>query len=228
MFNPPWWAIFLNPHFLPRRALASAMRNSAGHLQGKVLDVGCGMQPYRALLTGATSVTGLELDTAENRAGKQADVFYSGTTLPFESASFDSVLCNQVLEHVPSPEAFLAELIRVLRPDGILVLSVPFIWPEHEQPNDSQRFTSFGLAARLDRVGFEVIQQTKLVGGGGVVMALLADRINGQLSHFPAFVRIGLRAVLICPISVLGILLSAFASKDPSLFLDNFVTARKR
>jgi SAM-dependent methyltransferase len=226
-FDPPWWAVAINAQFLPRRALARSMREHGPALKGSVLDVGCGTQPYRACLTAATRVTGLEIDTPENRASeKRADFFYDGMTFPFPDCSFDGVLCNQVLEHVFEPERFLAEVVRVLTPSGVLVLSVPFVWPEHEQPWDSQRFTSFGLAARARDAGLVVRRHDKLVGGGGAICAIAADRINAGLSRWPLPFRLVARALAVAPWSIAGMVLSSRAGES-ALYLDNFIVACK-
>ena len=67
---------------------------------------------------------------------KKPDLFYDGRELPFGEASIDGILSTQVLEHVPNPSAYIMEAKRVLRPGGYLVMSVPFVWQEHEQPYD--------------------------------------------------------------------------------------------
>lgn len=56
----------------------------------------------------------------------QADI----TALPFENESFDCVICSEVLEHIPEHEKALSELVRVLKPDGHLVVSVPRYFSE--------------------------------------------------------------------------------------------------
>ena len=229
MYNPPWWAIILNSHFLPRRAIFNAMRGSGPSLEGRVLDVGCGTQPYRELLTSAHNVIGLELDTVENHTGaKRADMFYDGGTMPFPERSFQGVLCNQVLEHTFDPNALLIEIARILEPGGTLILSVPFFWPEHEQPHDSQRFTSFGLANRLNSAGFDIAIQTKLVPGGSALCALIADRINAMVTSWPLVLKLFVRAFVVAPWSILGCVLLCLPRRDPALYLDNFVVARKR
>ena len=53
----------------------------------------------------------------------------------------------------------------MLRPGGALLLTIPFLWPEHEQPWDSQRFTCFGLQRRLEASGFRVERMLKLNPG---------------------------------------------------------------
>ena len=54
--------------------------------------------------------------------------------MPFKSASFDTVVALEVLEHVRNPDACLAEIDRVLRPDGRVLLTVPFVAPLHQLP----------------------------------------------------------------------------------------------
>ena len=73
------------------------------------------------------------------------------------------MLCNQVLEHVFNPQEFLGELGRVLARGGRLLLTVPFVWDEHEQPFDYARYSSFGLKALLEQHGFRVLQHRKLL-----------------------------------------------------------------
>ena len=67
---------------------------------------------------------------------KHADRSYDGKTFPFSDGEFDAVLTSEVLEHVFNPDEFLSEINRVLRDDGVLLLTVPFVWDEHEQPFD--------------------------------------------------------------------------------------------
>lgn len=76
--------------------------------------------------------------------------------MSFADASFDAVICLEVLEHVRHPERAAAELMRVLRPGGRLLLSTPFLASYHGKGSGSQRheeypdfwrFTHEGLAA---------------------------------------------------------------------------------
>jgi len=136
-------------HFqwLATRALYAELRRTLPQLRGKVLDLGCGEQPYRDWMTSATEVTGIDVVT-----GPQVDlVVENGTALPFAAHSFDAILCTQVLEHVPDAEHFLAELVRVLRPGGTLLLSVPFCYNQHGAPFDFRRFTIAGLQTWLSQ-----------------------------------------------------------------------------
>jgi len=86
-------------------------------------------------------------------------------------------LCNQVLEHVFNPDAFLSEIYRVLKRDGKLLLTVPFVWDEHEQPSDYARYSSFGLKALLEKNGFRIIQHERI----GADASILFQLINAYL-----------------------------------------------
>ncbi|WP_079253863.1 class I SAM-dependent methyltransferase [Endozoicomonas arenosclerae] len=116
----------------------------------KVLDVGCGegRHSIAAWLEAKVDVTGLDLcendlQTARNKQqeavqyleGSEEDrsiKFIQGNALelPFEDNTFDKIICSEVLEHIPDYQGVLAEIKRVLKPDGLLAVSVPRAWPE--------------------------------------------------------------------------------------------------
>src|SRR6185436_17186982 len=79
-------------------------------------------------------------------------------SMPFEDASFDSALCNAVLEHIIDPERAMAELARVVRKGGHLVITVPFLQPYHPCPGDFRRYTADGLAQLGRDAGLEVVE----------------------------------------------------------------------
>ena len=159
-FSCRWYAALFNPFYFARKNLHRHISALCGNLSGKILDVGCGTKPYKDMIRH-TGYVGLEFDTPENRNSKQADIFYDGVYFPLEDAAFDGILTTQVLEHVFTPEIFMTELNRVLKPGGKLLLTVPFVWDEHEQPYDFGRYSSFGLKALLERHGFEIIEHRK-------------------------------------------------------------------
>src|SRR5438067_5841980 len=155
-FDPGIVGLFINPFYFARKGLIAAIREFANEVRGKTLDVGCGQKPYQRLFASPEYI-GLELDTPVNRDSKRADFYYDGKTFPFSANTFDSIVCNQVIEHVPDPHAFLSEIRRVLKMDGTLLLTVPFVWDEHEQPHDYSRYSSFGMRHLLHTQGFRVI-----------------------------------------------------------------------
>lgn len=226
-FLPGWAGLLINPFYHARRGLLVSLREFFPELRGEVLDVGCGRQPYRTLVPAARYV-GLDLDTPMTRALGRADVFYDGRRLPFDAASFDAVLCSQVLEHVFLPEEFLAEIRRVLRPDGRLLLAVPFMWDEHEQPQDFARYSSFGLRALLERNGFEVVAQRKSLADGRAV-AQLASGWLFKVTRSPyRALNLLVQLLLLAPVNVLGVLAGALLPRNEDFYLDNVVFARRR
>ncbi len=67
--------------------------------------------------------------------------------------SFNGLFCSGVLEHVDDYMSAIKEMWRVLRPDGVLLLGVPFMQPEHRAPNDFKRWTQHGIRYDLTRMG---------------------------------------------------------------------------
>lgn len=131
------------------------LRAELGACRGRVLDVGAGESPWRGLLAEADYV-GLDVEQASafGMRRKPDIVYYDGSKIPFGDGTFDHVLCVEVLEHVPDPAVFLAEMIRVLRTGGTLILTVPWSARVHHVPHDYCRFTRFGLAAIVTSAGF--------------------------------------------------------------------------
>lgn len=70
---------------------------------------------------------------------------------------YDVVICEQVLEHVPDPDAAVHTLRSLARPGGRLVVSTPFLVRIHGSPHDYWRFTPLGLQTLLQRHGFTVV-----------------------------------------------------------------------
>src|SRR3990172_12434356 len=159
--EPTFIGLFLNPFFIARRGLLKSIKELGIDIKGKTLDVGCGTKPYEKYFNSSEYI-GLEIETTMNREIKQADYFYDGKKFPFSNSEFDSIVTNQVLEHVFNPDEFLSEINRVLKTNGKLLLTVPFVWDEHEQPYDYARYSSFGLRALLEKQGLKVLQHKKL------------------------------------------------------------------
>jgi SAM-dependent methyltransferase len=225
-FDPGFVGLFVNPFFLARRSLWRAIRDAAPSVGGRVLDVGCGTMPYRALFATPTYV-GLDIDSPSTRARGLADLLYDGRTFPVQDGEFDSVLCNQVLEHVFEPDAFVSELRRVLKPGGHLLLTVPFVWDEHEQPFDCARYTSFGLAALLQRHGFELVHQRKLMADFSVLPQLINAYVYKVVRSWPTWARLCVCALVMSPVSLSGLVLGRILPRNEDLFLDQLVLARK-
>lgn len=195
---------------------------------GTVVDVGCGVAPYRDLFRHAHYI-GIER-AGGSRFGSAkggADVLYDGSRLPFADGSVDNVLCNQVLEHVFEPAAFLDELHRVLRPGGRLMLTVPFVWDEHEQPHDYARYSSFGLRHLAGKSGFDVVDARRTLADASLFaqlwLAYWFKVCRGRDSRPSAAGKL-LVAALSVPVNMAGLALARIFPRNPDLYLDNAMT----
>jgi SAM-dependent methyltransferase len=72
------------------------------------------------------------------------------TTMDFDS-EFDVVICSNVLEHVYDYHAAVERIHRALKPGGRVVISVPVLFPYHDEPQDFWRFTEYGIRRVLER-----------------------------------------------------------------------------
>lgn len=226
-FSPSLLGIWTNPFYLARKGLWDEIKNLAPRFYGRVLDVGCGTKPYHSLFKNVAQYDGIEIDNPYNRKFKQADFFYDGGEFPILSEIYDGVVCNQVLEHVFNPNQFLSEINRILKKDGMLLLTVPFVWDEHEQPWDYARYSSFGLKSLLKENGLEIIVHHKTNADARVLFQLINAYLfkilmtsNGKLNMLS-------NALLIAPFTLLGIVFGKVLPSNADLYLDQVVLARK-
>jgi SAM-dependent methyltransferase len=158
---------------------------------------------------------------------KQPDYYYDGRTLPFSEGSFDGVLCTQVLEHVSHPQELLLEISRVLRPGGILILSAPFLWQEHEEPYDFFRFSSFGMRRLLSCCGLDEISMMKTTGSIETIAQAASVYVATNCS-LPLKGWGRLKALLFCfPLQLGGLLWQFILPDKRQLFLDLIVVAKR-
>lgn len=227
LFEPSFLSLLTNPYFLARRALFKSLKGLNLPKFDNVLDVGCGTKPYEQLIKSNT-YTGIEFDSDYSRKNSKADIFYDGKNFPVGSEKYDLVISNQVLEHVFEPEVFIKEIKRVLQKNGTLILTVPFVWEEHEKPFDYGRYTSFGLKHLFEKNGFKVLESKKLCTGFMATTQIFTSQI---FKSFPARenlkIRLMLTFIFIFPIHLLSLMLEKMLPTNHDLYLDNFLVATK-
>ncbi len=109
--------------------------------------------------------------------GPHVDVVASAESLPLESETFDCVLCTQVLQYLAAPERAVAEMRRVLKPDGLLMLSTHGVSFVDRRGCDQWRWTHHGLRSLLDQAGRWSLVEVLPAGG---VLSAAAYLVGGQ------------------------------------------------
>lgn len=166
---------FIVMHFL-LRDLTSAISKYA---TGALLDVGCGNKPYESIFEKKL-VSYIGCDVVQSDLNK-VDVICEATQLSFEDSKFDTVFSTQVIEHVADPFKMSAEMHRVLKPGGYLIVSAPFSWELHEEPYDFFRYSKYGLKTMFEKAGFEVVE---IKPNGGKWAAIIQLNLNMVYSTF--------------------------------------------
>ena len=225
-FHPGFVSLFINPFYFIRRELFKNIRSYAGQLKGKLLDFGCGRKPYETLFQ-VQEYVGIDIEqSGHDHRLSRVDVFFDGRTIPFPDATFDSLFCSEVLEHVFNPDEVLPEINRVLKNGAMALITVPFCWNEHEVPYDFARYTSFGIKHILEKHGFRIVEFRK---SGNFA------RVNFQLwalyffELFKGLKRKGyiLSMLFIIPINLLGSILLLLLPVNQSIYFNNIILAEK-
>jgi SAM-dependent methyltransferase len=138
-----------SPTYAVREPLARWLRAEAEAAVGRsVLDVGCGDKPYYPFFAErASEYVGVDANHPD------ADLHAPVESLPVDDASFDLVLCTQVLEHVDDPAAVVRELRRVVKPGGRVLASTHGVQVYHPDPLDLRRWTHEGLRRLFEENG---------------------------------------------------------------------------
>lgn len=144
------------------------------HASGRLLDLGCGRVPlygmYRDRVSEVVCADWPETTEGRDFVDIAADL-NQGIDLP--DASFDTILSTDVLEHLWNPGQAWADMARLLRPGGKLLLGVPYLYGIHMAPHDYFRYTEFALRRFCDEAGLKLLR-IEAYGGRRQVMADLA------------------------------------------------------
>ncbi|MBA64831.1 MAG: hypothetical protein CMG55_03415 [Candidatus Marinimicrobia bacterium] len=146
---------------------------------GICLDVGCGDMPYKKYILKVVD----QYDTLDFKA-HVPDIKYVGDVQDMnciKNDTYDTVVSFEVLEHVNNPFVAVSEIKRVLKSNGIFILTVPHLSRLHDMPHDYYRYTKFGLKSLLNQNGFKVLE---ILPRGGLFSFLGHQFSNIFLSIF--------------------------------------------
>jgi SAM-dependent methyltransferase len=214
---------FFDPSKLEKESIFRGLCNAQKYFKGRILDLGCGDQPY-ARLAGRGNLEYIGVDRSLEHS-PLPDVCADSLKLPFRDSSFDTILSTQVIEHVSDPSEMMREISRVLKPCGHVIMTAPQAWPLHEEPRDFFRYTRYGLQILAQRHALEIVYIHER-GGGVLALAQLANAMLHDKFAGHSLLRFFLK-LIVSPI------LSFFKLLDKMLYYPKFtlgyiMTAQKR
>ncbi len=226
-FNPTLLGLFINHNYNIRRLLYKCLQKNSTLLSGKILDFGCGSKPYEHLFTNATEYIGVDYEIEGRKENlSKIDFFYDGKNIPFADNSFDGIVCTEVLEHVFNIDELLNEFHRVLKTDGIALITTPFMWEEHEMPYDFARYTTPALKYLYNKHNFTIIKNTK---SGNTINVIFQFSLNYFKNILPQ--NKVLRQILLIPFSfifnLLGLIFAFILPRDYNSYFNNVFVLRK-
>lgn len=187
-----------------------------------VLDAGAGDGHLESVFSAQRY---LALDIRPRPASIRGDRLFLCADLhnvPLAADSVDHAVSVQVLEHVWDPAQVFVELARVVRPGGTICLSVPQADPEHEQPFDFFRFTTFSLRMLAGRAGLDIVDIRKKGG--------YFSRLSAEIRDLPFVVlpenrsyRFGFGAAIL---RVMLVVVFTFITARALIFFDRFDSVR--
>ncbi|MBC7845868.1 MAG: methyltransferase domain-containing protein [Flavobacterium sp.] len=173
------WFIDLKPEkmlfsfYIIRKSLLAAVTELKPKLHGKVLDLACGVMPYKEFLNSKLieEYIGMDLEPTEYHHDVKPDYYWDGINIPLDDASVNFVIATEFLEHYFDTSHILNEIKRVLKPGGTFFFTVPSVWPLHEAPYDYHRFTPYAFEEHFKKSEFSS-WEIKPLGGFHYHLAL--------------------------------------------------------
>jgi len=200
----------------------------APSLKGSVLDFGCGRKPYENLFTNATSYTGVDMEvTGHDHSNSKVDKYYDGKTIPFENNYFDNIFSSEVFEHVDNIDDIIKELNRVLKKDGKILITVPFVWNEHEIPYDFRRFSKYGMEYLLKSNGFSIEETHTTTHFTETLLQLKILYVYHLFQSKNKALNLVFTLIFIAPINILGGILISIFPKNKSFYHNTVILAKK-
>lgn len=184
---------YLSPYFIAKYYILKDIKNTLDsyNFQGILLDLGCGAKPYKSLFKNITEYVGIDFKNYsinKDFAGGIPESYFTDDyldtlILPYGNESFDNVVAFQVLEHHKNPAKMISEVVRIVKPGGYILMTVPFLGGIHEEPNDYQRFTRYGLVELFNGKNCEIIKIKEQGSIFSTIAMLLNESLNSFASH---------------------------------------------
>lgn len=193
-----------------RILLDKDLEEARGYMRGTILDVGGGRK--RGKFVAPNEATWIILDSSR---GLRPHILADAQNMPVKSQVIDCIKCTELLEHVEHPEKVIDEISRTLKPEGTLILSIPFNSRIHDDPYDFQRFTDQKLTKLLED-DFQILSLKRQ----GLYFTVLADMVKEGILHSRRLIQFCLRLLL--PLLELVVKLDRLDSVQNSKFMGSF------
>ena len=222
-------SLFVGSHLSVIRLLGDE-RMTQCSLTGNVLDFGGGARTKYRVNVPRWAAPGQTVDYRSANIDPKIEPTYLlriGEPLPLEAGSHDAVVSLNTLEHVYNLDETLGEFVRILKPDGRLVVLVPFMFRVHGQPDDYRRGTPSFWRRKLGEAGFEEVV-VEAITWGPFSTGHSASGLPGPFKSVRRHVGL-LLDILLCTYRYRGITEVAGRDDDPLLSspLGYFIEARK-
>ena len=147
------------------------LKYQKNNVNKKIIDIGCGPGGNILLLKDFGRVTGLDMSAEALKFAKTNNfdelTQASATNIPFGNESFDMATSFDVLEHIEDDEAVIREVMRILKPGGMFVVTVPaypVLWSQHDvSMHHVRRYLKRDLLSKLKKAGFEIEYHTYFI-----------------------------------------------------------------
>jgi 2-polyprenyl-3-methyl-5-hydroxy-6-metoxy-1,4-benzoquinol methylase len=171
--------VFGGSHYIAQLQLDAYIPVFQRYISGNLLDAGCGNVPYYGVYAGRIrEVTCIDWSTNEQSLQHLDFTVDLNGPLPLEASQFDTVLLTDVLAHIRFPEQLIKELSRVLKPNGHLVLTTPFVYWISEAPHEFFHPSQYALESMCQEAGLQIV----LLESYGGRMDVLMDTLNKSMA----------------------------------------------
>ena len=192
------------------------------YYDGNVLDVGCGLSPYRFLLKPGVNYFGIDIADAEKfDYSNPAITPFNGEDIPFEDQKFDAFICTEVLEHVEKYQQLTDEMYRVLKKDGKGIVTIPWSARYHYTPWDFFRYTPSSLKKMFGRFSSVVIKPRGTdisVIGSKIIVLFFRNLLPRELWKYlliPVWILLSPVLLLAIAVSHLSLIFNLGSDEDP-------------
>ncbi len=221
-----------NVFYLNWQQLKASIIKSLPYIKGICLDIGSGNSPYKKYIVGpADKYIAVDNENTNKYMFKNANEKFINADikkLPFDDGFADTILLTQVLEHIDEPFIAIAEISRVLKKDGILILSVPFMFQAHGMPYDYFRFSEYASRKILSDNNFETLEFHYQGYFGTAIISMINGfiwTIASKSKTLRNFVLLPVLLLLFAFNNIAGLMLDVIKSKE---FCPNFWIIAKK